>query len=187
MSRNRALLLDRDGVINRAIVRGGKPYPPAAPDELEILPGVDEALARSRSAGYLNIVISNQPDVARGTQNRQAVEAINEALVQALPIDDTFVCYHDDADHCPCRKPKPGLLLEAADRHGLDLSLCYVIGDRWRDIDAGAAAGCRTILIDYGYSERLPSRPPDLRAGSLLEAVAQVEAEQREYGIEITV
>lgn len=185
MSRNRALLLDRDGVINRAMIRAGRPYPPGSVEEVEILPGVAEALARSRAAAFLNIIVTNQPDVARATQTRAAVEAINRALKEALPIDDVFVCYHDDADRCFCRKPLPGLILEAAERYDLDLSHCYLVGDRWRDIDAGSAAGCRTILIDYGHRERLPSRPPDLRAGSLLEAVARIEAEQRECGVEI--
>jgi len=184
MTRNRALLLDRDGVINRAIVREGRPCPPASVDELEILPEVAEALARSRAAGFLNIVVSNQPDVARGTQTCAAVEAMNRVLTESLPIDDVFVCYHDDADRCLCRKPLPGLILQAAEKHDLDLSLCYVVGDRWRDIDAGTAAGCRTILIDYGYNERLPLRPPDVCAGSLLEAVARIEVEQRESGVQ---
>jgi D-glycero-D-manno-heptose 1,7-bisphosphate phosphatase len=187
MNRRRALLLDRDGVINRALVREGKPYPPGSASEVEILPGVREALDRSRSLGYLNILISNQPDVARGTQPRETVEAINRALATALPIDDVFVCYHDDADGCSCRKPRPGLLFQAANKHGLDLSLCYVIGDRWRDIDAGIAAGCRTVLIDYGYKERAPSRPPDFQAASLLEAVGWIETKERECTSEISV
>jgi len=179
MSRNRALLLDRDGVINRAIVRDGKPYPPASASEMDILPGVAEALARSRVLGYLNIVITNQPDVARGTQTREAVEAMNCALMQALPIDDVFVCYHDDEDRCACRKPRPGLVFHAAKKHNLDVNRSYVIGDRWRDIEAGIAAACRTILIDYGYNECSPSRPPEFRVGSLLEAVARIEMEQK--------
>jgi D-glycero-D-manno-heptose 1,7-bisphosphate phosphatase len=186
MRRNRALLLDRDGVINRALVCEGRPYPPASASELEILPGVAEALARSRAAGFLNIVVSNQPDVARRTQTRAAVEDMNRALMEALPIDDVFVCYHDDSDQCLCRKPLPGLLLEAAQTYDLELSHCYVVGDRWRDIDAGRAAGCRTVLIDCGYNERPPLQPPDLLAGSLLEAVARIEAEHRECGVEIT-
>jgi D-glycero-D-manno-heptose 1,7-bisphosphate phosphatase len=176
MRRSRALLLDRDGVINRALVREGQPYPPTSANELEILPGVAEALARSRAAGFLNIVVSNQPDVTRRTQTRAAVEGMNRALMEALPIDDVFVCYHDDPDRCLCRKPLPGLLLQAAQTYDLDLSLCYVVGDRWRDIDAGRAAGCRTVLIDYGYNERPPLQPPDLLAGSLLEAVVRIEA-----------
>ena len=108
-------------------------------------------------------------------------------LATALPIDDVFVCYHDDADGCSCRKPRPGLLFQAANKHGLDLSLCYVIGDRWRDIDAGIAAGCRTVLIDYGYKERAPSRPPDFQAASLLEAVGWIETKERECTSEISV
>jgi D-glycero-D-manno-heptose 1,7-bisphosphate phosphatase len=177
MMRRRALLLDRDGVINRAIVSEGRPRPPSSANELEVMPGVTEALARSRSAGFLNIVVTNQPDVARRTQTRAAVEDMNRALMEALPIDDVFVCYHDDSDRCLCRKPLPGLLLQAAQTYDLELSVCYMIGDRWRDIDAGRAAGCRTVLIGNGYNERLPLQPPDLLAGSLLEAVGRIEAE----------
>jgi D-glycero-D-manno-heptose 1,7-bisphosphate phosphatase len=166
----RAVFLDRDGVLNRAVVRDGKPYPPAGLDELEILPDVAEALAALKCRGFLLLVVTNQPDVARGSQQRAVVESIHEALRAALPIDDFFVCYHDDGDACACRKPKPGLLLNAAAKYGLDLSACYLIGDRWRDIEAGQAAGCRTIWIDLGYAERGPSKIPDAQVKSCLAA-----------------
>jgi D-glycero-D-manno-heptose 1,7-bisphosphate phosphatase len=166
----KAVFLDRDGVLNRAILRHGKPYPPATLEELEILPGVPQALAELKECGFLLLVVTNQPDVARGTQKRSTVETIHAALAKKLPIDSFFVCYHDDPENCECRKPKPGLLLEAAARYGLDLSLSFLIGDRWRDIDAGHAAGCRTVLIDGGYAEREPASPPAARAGSCLEA-----------------
>ena len=178
---NKALLLDRDGVINRAIIREGRPYPPASVAEFEILPGVIEALTRSRALGFFNIVITNQPDVARGLQRRETVEAFNTVLVQTLPIDDIFVCYHDDADGCDCRKPLPGLVFQAAEKYELDLARSYVIGDRWRDIETGFAAGCRTILVDYGYRERAASRPADARVRSLLEAIAYLEIEQESH------
>ncbi len=166
----RAVFLDRDGVLNAAVVRDGLPYPPAAPEELEILPGVETALLRLRAAGFATIVVTNQPDVARKTRSREDVEAINARLSELLAIDEVFVCYHDDPDACSCRKPKPGLLVEAARRRGLDLARSYMVGDRWRDIDAGAAAGCTTILIDYGYGEKGPATPPDAVTGSLLQA-----------------
>jgi D-glycero-D-manno-heptose 1,7-bisphosphate phosphatase len=166
-----AVFLDRDGVLNRAVVRDGRPYPPGSVDELEILPDAPAALARLKCMGFLLIVVTNQPDVARGRQSRPAVEEIHAALRAKLPIDDFQVCFHDDRDACHCRKPKPGLLLDAARKHGLDLEDCYLIGDRWRDIDAGRAAGCRTILVDYRYDERGPTAEPDARVASIGEGV----------------
>ncbi|MGH9627695.1 MAG: HAD family hydrolase [Bryobacteraceae bacterium] len=170
-----ALLLDRDGVINRAMVRDGKPYPPISVGELELLPGVEAALHRSKGLGLANIVITNQPDVARGTQSREKVDQMHEWLSQRLPIDDILVCYHDDRDGCTCRKPLPGLIVQAVSKHGLDVAGSFVVGDRWRDIDAGAAAGCRTILIDYRYRERAPDHSPEARVLSLHQAVDWIE------------
>jgi D-glycero-D-manno-heptose 1,7-bisphosphate phosphatase len=169
----RAIFLDRDGVINRAIVRGGKPYPPANLTELEILPGVAEACQRLRDAGFLLVVVTNQPDVARGSQSREVVEAINNALQAALPLDDLRVCYHDDKDECQCRKPAPGLLQSAASDWQIDLSASFMIGDRWKDIAAGREAGCCTVLIEADYAEPLLSQP-DWRASSLLAAAHQI-------------
>ncbi|MEI7770047.1 MAG: HAD family hydrolase [Chloroflexales bacterium] len=171
----RAIFLDRDGVINRAIVRKGKPYPPASLDELELLPGVPAALTRLHAAGFRLIVVTNQPDVARGTANRADIEAIHRRLQLGdadqppLPIDRFQVCYHDDSDGCSCRKPAPGMLLAAAQEEGLDLAASYMVGDRWRDIEAGRRAGCTTLFIDYGYDEAERS-PPDARFSSLAEA-----------------
>lgn len=168
--KGRAVFLDRDGVINRAFVREGKPFPPSTLQELEILPGVPEALHELKQHGYKLLVVTNQPDVARGKQSRQTIEAIHQALRSRLPLDDILVCYHTDQDKCDCRKPLPGMLLEAARKHNIDLAASFMVGDRWRDIEAGYNAGCKTILIDYGYSERPPDREPDLRVGSLREA-----------------
>jgi D-sedoheptulose 7-phosphate isomerase len=168
--KRRAVFLDRDGVINRAFVRDGKPFPPPTPQELEIIPGVPEALRDLKSHGYELLVVTNQPDVGRGRQSRQALDTIHQALLASLPLDDIVVCCHTDQDNCDCRKPLPGMLLEAARRHRIDLSASFMVGDRWRDIEAGYNAGCKTILIDYGYSERPPDRVPDLRVGSLREA-----------------
>ena len=154
--KHRAVFLDRDGVINCALVRNGKPYPPSNLSELEIVPGAPEALARLRAAGFLLIVVTNQPDVARGKQTREGVEAIHSALQGQLPLDEFRVCYHDDSDHCNCRKPAPGLLIEAARDAQLDLTACFMVGDRWRDIEAGLRAGCTTIFIDHGYAETQP-------------------------------
>ena len=170
----KAVFLDRDGVLNRAIVRDGKPYPPADLAALEILPDVPEALAALKAAGFLLLVVTNQPDVARGRQQRTVVESIHEKLRRSLPIDDFFVCYHDDRDACDCRKPKPGLLLQAAAKYRLEMTACYLIGDRWRDIDAGHRAGCTTIWIDRKYAEHGSAHPPDVRVESCLEAAAWI-------------
>ena len=166
----RAVFLDRDGVLNRAIVRDGKPYPPSSVSELEILPGVQEALTALRKAGFLLIVVTNQPDVARGTTTREAVEAINAALGTELPIDEFRTCYHDSEAGCDCRKPRPGALLAAAAHHDIDLCDSFMVGDRWRDAEAGQRAGCKTILIDYGYQEKQPE-VVDYSVASLSEAV----------------
>lgn len=155
MSR-RAVFLDRDGVINRAVVRDGKPYPPENVGEMEILPGVSDALFSLHGAHFLLIVVTNQPDVARGTTQKEVVERINSCLAGCLPIDEFRTCYHDSSDQCDCRKPLPGALLAAAKLHDIDLNQSYMVGDRWRDIDAGQRAGCQTIFVDYGYAEKQP-------------------------------
>lgn len=148
-----AVFLDRDGIINQAIVREGKPYPPAMLEEVEILAGATASLQRLASWGYVLIGITNQPDVARGTQSRERVESINQLILSRLPIREIFVCYHDDQDNCDCRKPKPGLILQAAKKYTLNLNASWMVGDRWKDIAAGQAAGLRTIFVDYHYAE----------------------------------
>ena len=154
-----AVFLDRDGIINRAVVRGGKPYPPARLEDVEIVPGVISSLKQLADHGYVLIGITNQPDVARGTQSRQVVESINTLIQSRLPIREVFVCYHDNTDDCDCRKPKPGLILEAARKYNLDLSLSWMVGDRWKDIAAGQAAGLKTIFVDYQYTEMYQGHP----------------------------
>jgi len=173
----RAAFLDRDGVINAAVVRDGKPYPPASVAEFALLPGVGEACAALQAAGFLLVVATNQPDVGRGTQRREEVEAMHAAMCAQLPIDRVEVCY-DPGQGVPSefRKPAPGMLLRAARELGIDLAASWMIGDRWRDIDCGAAAGCRTIFIDYGYDEPLRAGP-DFRAPSLRAAAAIVLGE----------
>ena len=165
-----AVFLDRDGVINRGVVRDGKPYPPDAPDQFELLPGVAEAVDRIRHAGFVIVVVTNQPDVATGKQERSVVEAMHEKLRRLLPVDDIRVCYHIDADECACRKPKPGMLLDAAAEWDIDLAQSVMVGDRWRDVGAGEAAGCQTVFIDYGYAEQRP-QTSDFIAASLSDAV----------------
>jgi len=173
----KAVFLDRDGVLNEAIVRDGKPYPPASVAELAIVPDASRCLTALRDAGFLLIVVSNQPDVARGTQTREVVEQIHSAMRSRLPLDAIYVCYHDSRENCACRKPKPGMLLTAAADHDIDLTSSFMIGDRWRDVDAGAEAGCRTVFIDFGYRERGPTNPPSKTSTGLREAVEWILAE----------
>lgn len=170
MSGKRAVFLDRDGVLNRALVRDGRPFPPRRPQDLEILPGVSEACASLRKAGFVLVVVTNQPDVARGTLSAEVLSALHEELVSRIPIDAVLWCPHDDDDGCSCRKPSPGLLLEAAERFSLDLRSSVMVGDRWRDVEAGERAGCRTVFVDAGYTEQRPEGP-DLTVTSLAEAV----------------
>lgn len=120
-------------------------------------------------AGFMLVVVTNQPDVARGTTPRAVVEGINNDLASRLPIDEFRTCYHDSGDGCDCRKPLPGALLAAATQHDIDLAKSYMIGDRWRDTEAGQRAGCQTIFVDYGYSEKQPESV-NHRVRSLAEA-----------------
>jgi D-glycero-D-manno-heptose 1,7-bisphosphate phosphatase len=159
------VFLDRDGVINRVYVRDGVTHPPAHAGEFELLPGVAEAAGRLRDAGFALVVVTNQPDVARGTQTRAGIEALNDRVRQALPVLDVLTCFHDTPDRCACRKPKPGLLLEAARRWGLDLPRSFLVGDRWSDVAAGRAAGCRTVLVETPYSGRERCRPDHCATG----------------------
>jgi D-glycero-D-manno-heptose 1,7-bisphosphate phosphatase len=178
-SSRRAIFLDRDGVLNRVVLHNGRPHPPGNIDEFKILDGVQNALAEFSSQGFLLFVVTNQPDVARGTQQRAVVGAMNQALRETLPLDGIYVCFHDEADECECRKPKPGLLLIAAAEHDISLSTSYMIGDRWRDVEAGQRAGCRTVWIDCGYAEQGPSIPADAVVKSLQEAVAWILQAER--------
>ncbi|MEC7488373.1 MAG: HAD-IIIA family hydrolase [Pseudomonadota bacterium] len=166
---NRCVFLDRDGVIIRAFVREGTPFPPVSITEVEILPGVEKALYDLQSKGFLLVIVTNQPDVARGLVARSAVEKINSYIVNRLPIDHVYTCFHDTRDCCNCRKPSPGALISASKKHGIDLGRSYMVGDRWKDIEAGKAAGCKTIFLDYGYAEKQPDTQI-YRVGSLKDA-----------------
>ena len=172
-----AVFLDRDGVINRVTVQNGTPHPPSDVDQFELYEDVPEGCARLKAANFLLVVITNQPDVGRGTQSREAVEAMNLKMQSALPLLDRIeICYHAGQCHgesCDCRKPRPGLILRAAAALNIDPKRSYVIGDRWRDIDCAYAAGCRAILIQRGYNETLRKKP-DFTVTSFNEAVTAI-------------
>jgi D-glycero-D-manno-heptose 1,7-bisphosphate phosphatase len=168
-----AVFFDRDGTLNRAFERDGVSVPPATVAELELLPGVREAVLALKRAGLAVVVFTNQPDVARGTAARTTVEAINAALCERIPVDALMCCFHDDADDCACRKPRPGMLFEAAQHLGLDLSASFTVGDRWRDSEAGRRAGCVTIQL-RGEVDHRGHQEPDFWAADVPDAAATV-------------
>lgn len=151
-----AVFLDRDGVLVESFIRDGVPTPPRSMAEFRILPGVAEACADLRRLGYFLIVVTNQPDIARGTQTRAEVDRMHERLRSLVPLDEIYVCPHDDPDGCLCRKPQPGMLVNAAERMGLDLAQCASVGDRWRDVEAAQRAGVTPIYVDRHYPEPTP-------------------------------
>jgi D-glycero-D-manno-heptose 1,7-bisphosphate phosphatase len=173
MKSRRAVFFDRDGTLNEAIVIAGKPYPPASVAEARLLPGAAECVDAIKRLGFHVAIATNQPDAATGKTPRATIEAINAHVARECGIDDVRTCWHIDADSCDCRKPKPGLLLAAAREYGLDLARSAMVGDRWRDVEAGRNAGCATILLGTGYAERRAE--PDHRAETLAE-VAQIVA-----------
>jgi len=177
-----AVFLDRDGVLNRTYEHGdGVTHPPDCLAEFELLPGVPAAVSRLADAGFALVVVTNQPDVARGTQSRNRVEEMHEYLRRELPLLDILACYHDRGDGCSCRKPKPGMILEAARRWSLEMNGSFLVGDRWSDIVAGQAAGCRTALVETPYSGRSHCAPDRIVPG-LPEAAAWILGLKEERG-----
>jgi D-glycero-D-manno-heptose 1,7-bisphosphate phosphatase len=173
MSLKPAVFLDRDGVLNRVLLRDGLPFGPMTVAEFVLVDGAAADVRRLKDAGYAVIVATNQPELARGRLEPAALEAMHAKLRAEVPVDAIYVCPHDDSAHCACRKPRPGLLLSAAREHGIDLNRSFMVGDRWRDVEAGKAAGCRTVLVDMGYREELKT-PPDHVVASLGEAVREI-------------
>ena len=173
----RAVFLDRDGVLNRPVVRNGRPHPPSSVEDFELYDDVSDGCERLKAAEFLLVVITNQPDVGRGKRSREAVEAMHVKMQSALPLLDRIeVCYHAGeryGEPCYCRKPRPGMILRAAAELKIDLRASYVVGDRWRDINCARAAGCRAIFIDHQYDESLRQKP-DLTVRTFSEAVAAV-------------
>ena len=168
-----AVFLDRDGVINANVVRDGKPVAPTTLADFKLLDGVEEAVLRLKEAGFLIIVVTNQPDLANGRTTQAIMDAMHAELRRRVPVDAIKVCPHVDADNCDCRKPKPGMIIEAAREFSVDLYASYVVGDRWRDVVAGKAAGCLTFYVDYGY-EQDGLCEPDVTVRSLSEAAAYI-------------
>ena len=149
----KAVFLDRDGVVNKAFIENGLPTAPISLNELEILPGVKESILRLKKLNYICLLVTNQPDVSRGKIEKKNVIEMNNFLKKEIELDDIFACYHDDKDNCKCRKPKPGMIIQASKKWDIDVRKSFMIGDRWRDIQAGINAGCKTFFIDNNYNE----------------------------------
>ena len=174
-ARRRVVFLDRDGVINRPLLQDGKPLAPRRVADFVLLPGAAEAIRQLKDAGFFVAVVTNQPDIGNGLVAASVVAAMHAALRQATGVDEIRVCPHSQTAGCACRKPKPGMLLEAAVAHGIDLSASFMVGDRVSDVLAGSAAGCYTIFLDRGYAEtRMHSFDADAILASLPEAVRHI-------------
>lgn len=166
----KAIFLDRDGVLNKTIFRMGKERAPYSLEEFELFDGVVDALMLLKQKGYLLIVVTNQPDVARGWVEMERVTEVNNKLGALLPLDEIKACFHTDKDNCLCRKPRPGMLQEAQKKWQVDFTQSFMIGDNFTDIAAGAEVGCRTVLI--GPATNQGSFPtPNYRANSLYDWV----------------
>lgn len=180
--KHRAVFLDRDGVLNRPVVRSGRPYPPTSLRDFQLYRDAAPSCALLKAENFLLVVATNQPDVGRGNQELAVVQAMHGKLRDDLPmIDRIEVCYHSGDRHgqpCDCRKPKPGMILRAARELNIDLAASYLIGDRWRDVDCAHAAGCRSIFIEHGYDEAL-REDPDFRVSNLAEATNVVLCDSR--------
>jgi D-glycero-D-manno-heptose 1,7-bisphosphate phosphatase len=152
IARRRAVFLDRDGVLVVPEMRDGRSFAPQRLEDLHLYPEAKAALDRLQDSGYLLVVVTNQPDVGNGLISRSTMEQMHKHLLHELPIDRIEVCCHIQTENCTCRKPKPGMLLNAAYECGIDLKNSFMIGDRASDVEAGLAVGCKTIFIDLGYA-----------------------------------
>ena len=158
---NKAIFLDRDGVLNKVVLRekGKLIGSPKSLKELKLIPNIKKVTFNLKKQGYLLIMVTNQPDYLRKKNSKKNILQINYFLKKKLFLDDIFVCFHDDSSKCKCRKPKPGMLFKAQKKHKINLKESYFIGDRWRDIEAGRKAKCKTVLLDYNYKEKIKTKP----------------------------
>lgn len=168
MSTHKAFFFDRDGVINKSFVRNGKPYPPGNIEEFEFNQGIFEVMRKIKEKGHKIFVVTNQPDVKTGVTSRETVEAFHSHIKKHLPVEEVFTCFHTDEDECDCRKPRPGMIKEAIKRFDINEGESFLIGDRWRDIEAGKRAHLKTVFIDYGYLEKRPDGP-DFQVKNIIE------------------
>jgi D-glycero-D-manno-heptose 1,7-bisphosphate phosphatase len=151
-----AVFLDRDGVVVVPEARNGRGYAPRRLEDYRFYHDARESLSRLKRAGFLLVVVTNQPDVGKGLISHAVIEEMHGRLVRELRVDAVKACTHRQGENCPCRKPAPGMLLEAIREFDLNPSDCFMVGDRASDITAGRAVGCRGIFIERGYTEPMP-------------------------------
>jgi D-glycero-D-manno-heptose 1,7-bisphosphate phosphatase len=182
MAERRAVFLDRDGVLIVPEMRGGRSYAPRRLGDFQIYPEAKDALTRLRDAGYLLVVVTNQPDVGKGLISQSTLDQMHERIRKELCVDRIEVCPHTQADECSCRKPKPGMLLNAARECQIDLTKSFMVGDRASDVAAGIAAGCKTIFIDLNYISELKPKSPHHTVRSIAEAAGVILAANESTG-----
>jgi D-glycero-D-manno-heptose 1,7-bisphosphate phosphatase len=169
----RAVFLDRDGVLVRTNVVDGKSYAVRSLGEFALFDDAVAATNALRAAGFTLVLVTNQPDVGNGLISRELAEHMNDLVQSELKLDGVKACFHAQRDRCRCRKPLPGMLVDAANEFGIDLSGSYMVGDRSSDVACGAAVNCHTVFIERHYSERLSARP-DAIVSSMAEAAAHI-------------
>jgi D-glycero-D-manno-heptose 1,7-bisphosphate phosphatase len=143
-----AIFFERDGILNDCRVERGQQLTPRALEEFCVNGAAGESLQKLKDAGFLLLAITNQPGISRGYLSRRELDLMHVVLRKKLPVDEVLMCTHDEMDHCPCRKPRPGLIREAAFKYQLDLDRCFVVSDKWQDAQAAHNAGCTSILLD---------------------------------------
>jgi len=173
----RAVFLDRDGVLNEVVMRGGKACSPCSFSEFKLIDNIEDCIRRARDEGFVIIVVTNQPDIARGKMAQDELDKMNERIRASFPVDEIVVCPHDDADGCHCRKPKPGMLVDAAQRFDIELTASFLIGDSWKDMGAAKGAPCCGILIDASYNQDTDC---DKRVPTLKQAIDYVLSKKEE-------
>ena len=158
MEKNKAFFFDRDGILNKSIIKNNKPYSPRIPGQLKLNREILQFIKYLKKKNFIIIAVSNQPDIKRGKLCKFALKIINVLVKRYFLIDEIYVCEHDVSDTCNCRKPKNGMLLQAGKKWNIDFKKSYLIGDRWTDIQAGNSLYCKTIFIDYNYNEKKPKK-----------------------------
>lgn len=155
--KKKCVFLDRDGVINRPIFRDGRSFAPRCLNDFYIYPLVKKSCELLKRAGFIIVVVTNQPDVGENITDISIMDEMHELMVKNLPIDSVYACLHRKDEDCLCRKPKPGLIFDALQDYDIDLDLSYLVGDRWSDIELARVVKCKSIFIDLGYDELKPN------------------------------
>lgn len=171
---NKAVFLDRDGVIVIPHFRDGRSFAVRSMDDFHLYPDAQESLCLLKKEGFLLIVVTNQPDMGKGLISSEMMSSMNDFLFHHLPLESIKICPHSQEENCFCRKPKNGLLREAAQAFNIDCTASYMIGDRQSDVEAGKSIGCKTVFIDLGYSSEEKPKDPDFCCKTLSEAVAWI-------------